>query len=75
MPPSHRLPPQPRSLPPALGECVVGETLRTVRIWTEAEWLAMTPEQRPTKAEHCPGVGWLSAGPMRRPSSLKSTPT
>jgi hypothetical protein len=56
-------------VPPGLGSCVVGETIRTVRVWDEARWEAMDPACRPSAAEFVPGVGWVSAGPVRPPGA------
>lgn len=43
----------------------MGDTLRTLRLWTEEEWLAMPAAKRPGTAKECPGIGWISAGPIR----------
>jgi hypothetical protein len=45
----------------AFPPCVVGETLREVRVLTEAEWEALPQDRRPTPAEHVPGLGWVVA--------------
>ena len=47
---------------PSRPTCVVGETLREVRVLSEAEWGAIAPEDRPSPAEHFPGLGWVVAG-------------
>jgi hypothetical protein len=60
--PRHE-PPTPRGL----GPCVVGETIRTLRVWGEEQWEALDPGSRPADAEHVPGLGWVSAGPVRPP--------
>jgi hypothetical protein len=54
--------------------CVVGETLREVRVLSEAEWEAIPPEARPAPAEFFPGLGWVVAGPVggTRPSRSSS---
>jgi hypothetical protein len=46
---------------PSRPTCVVGETLREVRVLTEAEWKAIPQDRRPTPAEHVPGLGWVVA--------------
>ena len=40
-------------------QCIVGETIRPVRIWSEEQWNRIAPEDRPHPAEHVPGVGWV----------------
>lgn len=66
MPPTNRVRRHLRP-PAALCHCVVGEALAAVRVWSEAEWAGMTERERPTPAEFLPGLGWVAAGPVRRP--------
>jgi hypothetical protein len=46
--------------------CIVGETVREVRVWTEEEWDRLDPARRPSPAEHVPGLGWVGAVSARR---------
>jgi hypothetical protein len=48
-------------LPLPLTQCVVGETLCSVRVLSEAEFDALPPGRRPSAAEHVPGLGWVVA--------------
>jgi hypothetical protein len=48
-------------------QCIVGETVRNVRVWTEDEWARLDPEERPTPAEYFPGLGWVGAERSRKP--------
>lgn len=41
--------------------CIVGETLCQVRVWSDEEWERLEPSERPTTAEHVPGLGWVGA--------------
>lgn len=41
--------------------CIVGNTLCQVRVWTEEEWERLAPAERPSPAEHVPGLGWVGA--------------
>lgn len=52
----------------ALGSeyCVVGEMLCVVRIWTDAEWVALPRERRPVAYEAIAALGWVGAVPARR---------
>jgi hypothetical protein len=52
------------SRPPPV-DCIVGDTLRRVRVLTEAEWEAIPLDRRPAPAEYFPGLGWLVAGSVR----------
>ena len=58
-----RLPPQgPTAAPaprPEPVRCIVGDTIRPVRIWTEEQWERMDPAERPSPADHVPGLGWV----------------
>jgi hypothetical protein len=40
---------------------IVGDTIREVRIWTEEEWEQTPAAERPSPAEHLPGLGWVGA--------------
>jgi len=46
---------------PAAVQCVVGETLRRVRVLSETQWEAIPLERRPSPAEYFPGLGWVVA--------------
>jgi hypothetical protein len=48
-------------------ECIVGDTIRRVRIWTEEEWTKFDPAERPSPAEHFPGLGWVGVESGRKP--------
>jgi hypothetical protein len=52
---------------PAPVYCIVGETVREVRIWTEEQWERMDPAERPSPAEYAPGLGWVAATHTSRP--------
>jgi hypothetical protein len=52
--------------PPEPVRCIVGETVREVRVWTEEEWERLDPARRPSPAEHVPGLGWVAAVSGRR---------
>jgi hypothetical protein len=54
-------PPAPRAARPEPVRCIIGETIREVRFWTEEEWEALAPEERPSPAEHIPELGWVGA--------------
>jgi hypothetical protein len=41
--------------------CIIGNTLCQVRVWTEEEWEKLDPAERPSPAEHVPGLGWVGA--------------
>src|SRR5262249_46045631 len=41
--------------------CIVGETLCQVCIWSEEELERLAPAERPSPAEHVPGLGWVGA--------------
>ena len=41
--------------------CVVDNTLRHVRVFSDAEWAAIDPADRPAPAEHFRGLGWVAA--------------
>jgi hypothetical protein len=70
MAPPNRLatlaPPPPESPRPGPVECIVGDTICRVRIWTEEEWGRLPAEERPSPAEHVPGVGWVGVVIGRR---------
>jgi hypothetical protein len=55
-----------KSAKPAFIECIVGDTIRRVRIWTEKEWAAFDPAERPSPAEHFPGLGWIGVESGRK---------
>jgi hypothetical protein len=62
--------PGPERPAPSLPEpvyCTLGETLCRVRVWTEEEWAALDPADRPTPAEHVPGLGWIVPVPDQGP--------
>jgi hypothetical protein len=42
-------------------QCIVGDTVCNVRVWSEEEWERLAPADRPTPAEHVPGLGWVGA--------------
>ena len=46
--------------------CIVGETVREVRIWTEEEWERMDPAERSSLAEYVPGLGGVGAARGRK---------
>ena len=64
MPPPDRPPKDtryPREIPrPEPVYCIIGETLREVRIWTVEEWERLDPAKRPSPAEYVPGLGWVA---------------
>jgi hypothetical protein len=35
-----------------------------LHIWTESEWTARSPSERPIRSERVPGLGWLVAIPV-----------
>ena len=43
-------------------ECIIGDTVRKVRVWTEEEWARLDPAERPKPAELIPGLGWVGIG-------------
>jgi hypothetical protein len=45
---------------PASIECIVGNTIRRVRIWTEEEWAEVDPVERPSCAERFLGHAWIA---------------
>jgi hypothetical protein len=47
-------------------ECIVGDTIRRVRIWSEAEWANFDPAERPSPAEYFPGLGWIGVESRRK---------
>jgi hypothetical protein len=51
---------------PASIECIVGDTIRRVRIWTEQEWATIDPAERPSPAEYFPGLGWIGIETARK---------
>ena len=58
-------PPKDTSDPPEIPRpepvyCVIGDTLREVRVWTEEEWERLDPSRRPSPAEYVSGVGWVA---------------
>jgi hypothetical protein len=40
-------------------ECIIGDTVRKVRVWTEEEWARFNPAERPRMVELIPGLGWV----------------
>jgi len=40
-------------------ECIIGDTVRKVRVWTEGEWTRLDPAERPRTVELIPGLGWV----------------
>lgn len=48
-------------------QCIVGDTIRKVRIWSEEEWAEIDPAERPTPAEYFPGLGWIGVEQKRKP--------
>ena len=57
-------PAAPPADPPPLGRCVDGPALCEVRVYTEAEWAALPPAERPARHAHYPGLGWVAAVPV-----------
>jgi hypothetical protein len=49
-------------LVPAI-HCTDGATLRRVRLLSPAQWEALPESQRPDRAEHIPGFGWVVGFP------------
>ena len=43
--------------------CTDGPTLCRVRILSAAQWEALPQSDRPDRAEHVPGVGWVVGFP------------
>jgi hypothetical protein len=64
--PSNAIDPGTRAPRPAPVSCIVGETLRQVRIWTEKEWEQLDPARRPSPAAYLPGLGWIAGTRLRR---------
>ena len=44
-------------------QCTDGPTLCRVRVWSDAEWDALPPADRPRRAERVAGLGWVVAVP------------
>ena len=40
-----------------------GPMVGLLRVWTEAEWTALSLAERPAHAEHFPGLGWVGLVP------------
>lgn len=49
--------------PPGPFFCTLGPRLCRLAFWTEAEWDALPPDQRPAVHERVPGLGWVAALP------------
>jgi len=47
--------------------CIIGDTVRGVRIWTEEEWERLEPAERPSPAEYAPGLGWVAPVVSHKP--------
>ena len=47
--------------PPGPIYCVIGDTICRVRVWSDAEWAAMAPAERPSPSVFVPGLGWVAA--------------
>ena len=47
-------------------QCIVGETIRRVRVWSEKEWARFDPAEKPSPAEYFPGLGWIGIEPARK---------
>jgi hypothetical protein len=45
--------------------CVDGPLFCEVRVISDAEWDALDPAERPERAEHFEGLGWVVAVPIQ----------
>lgn len=63
MPPPERRPSR-RARRPEPVRCTVQSTLCDVRIWTEQQWEALAPGDRPATAAYFAGLGWVVAIPV-----------
>jgi hypothetical protein len=43
----------------------LGDGLARLEVWSEAEWDALDPGERPGHAEYFEGLGWVVAVPVR----------
>jgi hypothetical protein len=44
--------------------CTDGPVLCEIRVFSDAEWEALEPEERPKRAEYYEGLGWVVAIPV-----------
>ena len=45
-------------------EVLCGPLLCRLRVWSDAEWAALPASERPARADHFPGLGWVGAVPV-----------
>jgi hypothetical protein len=45
-------------------EVLCGPLLCRLRVWSDAEWAELPAWQRPARADHFAGLGWVGAVPV-----------
>lgn len=41
-----------------------GPLLCQLHVWSDSEWAALPPADRPAQCVHAPGLGWIGAVPV-----------
>jgi len=59
--PSQPRTPAPR---PLFTQVLHGSSLCELVVWTDDDWAALAPAERPELASHFPGLGWVCCVPV-----------